>query len=98
MDNNITMIDENGKQVSHRILAEKKDGNSLYLLVEAFGESSNNSDNEDESEALILKCISDNIEDESEEMILEHVDETHESFERALELFEEDFEHYEIET
>jgi hypothetical protein len=90
------MLDENGRQVSHRILSEKKDGDSLYLLVEAHG------DDDEESEALILKCISDHNngddDDESEEMLLEHVDETHECFSIALELFEEDFENFDIET
>ena len=110
MDNTVTMLDENGKQVHHKILAEKFDGDDLYLLVEAHSDN----DNDEEGEALILKCISDNNDaindkndsenvdanelDEEEELILEHVDETHKSFEIALKLFEEDFENFEIET
>jgi hypothetical protein len=96
MDNSVTMLDENGRQVKHEILAEKNDSEGvLYLLVEA------QSDKDAEPEALILKCISDTSNDhendDEEEMLLEHVDETHESFGLALELFADEFDDFGIE-
>jgi len=91
-DSAISMVDEEGIESGYRMLASKKDGDSLYMLVEEempeeavlegaqLGESV--------AEVLIFKCVA---EGESEEMVFELIDEAHESFELALELFKEDF-------
>ena len=84
----ITMFDEDGNEVEYNMLAAKKDGNALYMLVEA------ELDEEfDESEVLIFKCIDKNdpgTNQPDEDMVFELVDENHGSFKHAFELFKED--------
>ena len=86
-ENSITMYDEEGNEVSYGILATKNEDGCIYMLAEEETEG-------DESEVLIFKCVDDG---ESEEMIFELVEEDHEFFERAFDLFKEDFDELGIE-
>jgi len=84
-DNGISMFDEDGNEINFQVLANKKDGEDLYLLAEEI--------EEDEEDVLIFKCVGDG----SDEMIFELIDEEHKSFKTALKLFKEDFEALDIE-
>jgi len=91
-DSAISMVDEDGMEIGYHMLASKKDGDCLYLLVEeempdeAVLEGAEQG--EPVAEVLIFKCVA---ESESDDMVFELIDEAHESFELALDLFKEDF-------
>ena len=92
MNDIILMTDEDGNEYQLHVLATKEGDNCIYLLT-AIAE-----DDEETSEVLHFKCASldtgtalEDDEDE-EEMPLELVDETHEDFERVMELFKDDYE------
>ena len=91
-DSAISMVDEDGIESGYHMLASKKDGDCLYMLVEeempeeAVLEGAQSG--ESVAEVLIFKCVA---EGESDDMVFELIDEGHESFELALELFKEDF-------
>ena len=81
----ITMYDEDDNEINYRMLAVKKEDDGMYMLAEEVIEDED--DPEAMAEVLIFKCIE---EEGSEEMVLELVDEEHESFDLAFELFKED--------
>ena len=91
-DSAISMVDEEGIESGYHMLASKKDGDCLYMLVEEEmpGEAvlEGAEPGEPVAEVLIFKCVA---ESESDEMVFELIDEDHESFELALGLFKEDF-------
>ena len=96
----LTMLDEEGNELGYNVLATKEDeAGCFYMLVEEdAGEEAI------ESEVLIFKCTNyanfntaaglddADLEDIDEEMIFEQLDEDHADFERAFDLFKEDFE------
>ena len=85
----ILMTDEDGNEYQLHVLATKEGENCIYLLT-AVAE-----DDVDTSEVLHFKCVvveEDEPTLEDEEMPLELVDETHEDFERVMELFKADYE------
>jgi len=92
----ILMTDEDGNEYQLHVLATKEGENCIYLLT-ALAE-----DDEETSEVLHFKCAaleseSDfDAESEEDEMPLELVDETHEDFERVMELFKADYEALDI--
>ena len=90
-DSAITMLDEDGNEIGYRVLANKKDGDCLYLLAE---EEVEDTGPEAIAEVLIFKCVSN---EEAEEMIFELVDENHDSFDLAFTMFKEDFDAFSIE-
>ena len=93
-DNAISMVDEDGNEIGYHMLATKKDGDSIYLLVEEELPEDVSQLEEFEAEVLIFKCVEDqkNPADASDDdMIFELVDEDHESFELAFSLFKQDF-------
>jgi len=98
----ISMVDEDGGEVGYHMLATKKDGDCLYMLVEEALPEDAELALEDGSrpddlvaEVLIFKCVAEGLDDQSDpssdEMLFELVDEEHESFELAFSLFKEDF-------
>ncbi|MCL2420482.1 MAG: DUF1292 domain-containing protein [Defluviitaleaceae bacterium] len=97
-DNVISMVDEDGNEIGYSMLATKKDGDSIYLLVEEILPEEASQSEEMEAEVLIFKCTEAD-EQESElddDMIFELVDEDHESFELAFSLFKADFDAFGI--
>ena len=90
----ILMTDDDGNEYQLHVLATKEGDNCLYLLAAV------EEDEGDTSEVLHFKCAAiDDIADEGaddEELELELVDETHEDFEKVLELFAADYEELEI--
>ena len=91
-DSAILMVDDDGVESGYHMLASKKDGDCLYMLVEeeipeeAVLEGAD--PEESFAEVLIFKCVA---EDGSDDMVFELIDEEHDSFELALGLFKEDF-------
>jgi len=93
-NNAISMVDEDGSESGYHMLATKKDGDCLYMLVEEESPGGSTQSGELVAEVLIFKCVDDG---ESEDMVFELVEEDHESFELAFELFKEDFDELGIE-
>ena len=96
VDDIILMTDEDGNEYQLHVLATKEGDNCIYLLTAI------EDDDEETSEVLHFKCASletDSALDDSsdeDEMPLELVDETHEDFERVMELFKADYEEFGI--
>jgi len=88
----ILMTDEEGNEYQLHVLATKEGDNCIYLLT-AVAE-----DDEETSEVLHFKCAAMEADgdletgSEEDEMPLELVDESHEDFERVMELFKADYE------
>jgi len=96
-DGTISMIDEDGNEIGYSMLATKKDGGDIYMLVEEDLPDDSSHTGELEAEVLIFKCVMDSKNNPVsssvlvDEMIFELVDEDHESFELAFLLFKGDF-------
>ena len=92
-DNILTMYDEDGNETNYQIISAKEVNESVYMLVEV-------AISEDAAEVLIFKCIANDEEnsdnEDDDEMIFEVVDEDHESFAEAFELFKDDMDELEI--
>jgi len=84
----ILMTDDEGNEYQLHVLATKEGEDCVYLLA-AVAE-----DEEDTSEVLHFKCamVDQDADPEDDEMALELIDETHEDFERVMELFAADYE------
>jgi len=89
MDEIIVMTDDDGNEYELHVLASKEGENCFYLLTALEDEDN------DAAEVLLFKCATTettSVSDEEEELPLELVDETHEDFERVMELFKPDYE------
>jgi len=90
MNDIILMTDEDGEEYQLHVLATKEGENCIYLLTAVAEEC------EETSEVLHFKCAAieadEEAGDDEEDMPLELVDETHEDFERVMELFKDDYE------
>ena len=87
-ENVISMFDEDGNETQYLVLTVKEEDERMFMLVEAEID-------EDESEVLILKRIA-SPEFASGEELFELVDEEHEDFDMAFELFKDDLDTLEI--
>ena len=85
----ILMSDDEGNEYQLHVLATREGESCIYLLTAIVTE-----DDEEASEVLHFKCETVEADDgpEEDEMPLELVDETHEDFERVMELFKADYE------
>jgi len=90
MEEQITMQDEQGKDIVFDVLASKeKDGTMYFMAVEAEDGDSV----ESEAEILHFKCIA----TEGEEMVFELVESDHDDFDLIMDLFEDAYDDWDIE-
>jgi len=82
LDNTLVLHDDEGNEINLQILSSRQDGAVTYALAA----------DTDDDEVLLLKCI-----EEDDDMIFEIVDDEHEDFDHAFEMFKEDFEAHGIE-
>ena len=78
-DNMIVLHDDEGNEIALEILASRKANEATYALAV-------DSEDEEDGDVLILKCI-----EEDEDVVFEIVDDEHEEFDQVFELFKEDF-------
>ncbi|MDR1664788.1 MAG: DUF1292 domain-containing protein [Clostridiales bacterium] len=81
------MTDEYGNEVDYRVLASKEADGCLYLLAEDEPEDGGDSD------VLLFKRVGDS----GEEMVFELLDGEHAEFDKAFDLFKDEYDALEIE-
>ena len=100
-DRIISMMDENGNEVTYIVLSCKTSDNYLFMLaVEEVDESAGD---DAEAEVLFFKSqqatvLNDADAESDEEITFDLILEEHDDFEKAMELFEAEFEEFGIET
>ena len=90
MDEQITMQDEQGKDIVFDVLASKEKDETMYFMAV---EAEEGDAVESEAEILHFKCVA----IEGDEMIFELVESDHEDFELVLDLFEDEYEDWDVE-
>ena len=78
-DDSIVLINDEGEEMPLQILASREDESGMYVLA---------AEDDDEGEAALFKCIPNG----EDEVIFELVDGDHEDYDRAFNLFKDDYE------